>query len=134
VTACGAVSVAVAPEPLWLGSVSTCVLHMSGCGWSCALESWPPYARSRYKNGDSDAMPGYNNRDVGAGTELTVGGEEAGYRCGRGDAVATVVHCRESGNVDVAVRRRFELRRAPWRRAQLRVPGLLLLPLLFSVR
>jgi hypothetical protein len=51
------VRVVVAPEPLWFGSVSTCVFHVSGCGWSCVLESWPLYARSRYENSDSGAMP-----------------------------------------------------------------------------
>jgi hypothetical protein len=57
VTACGAVRVAVASEPLWLGNVSTCVFRMSGCGWSCVLESRPLYARSRYENDDGGAMP-----------------------------------------------------------------------------
>jgi hypothetical protein len=56
VTVCGAVRIAVASEPLWLGSISTCVFRVSGCGWSCALDSWLPNARSRYKNGDGDAM------------------------------------------------------------------------------
>jgi hypothetical protein len=54
---CGAVRVAVASEPLWFGSISTCVFHVSGCGWSCVLESRPLYARSRYENGDGGAMP-----------------------------------------------------------------------------
>jgi hypothetical protein len=98
------VRVTVASKPLWLNSVSTCVFRMSGCGWSCALESRPPYAPSRYENDDGDTTPGYKNRDVRAGTELTIGGEEAGYRCGRGDAVAIVVQCRDNDNVNVAVR------------------------------
>jgi hypothetical protein len=61
VTACGAVRVAVASEPLWFGSVSTCVFCVSRCRWSCVLESWPLYARSRYENGDGGAMTGIHN-------------------------------------------------------------------------
>jgi hypothetical protein len=65
VTACNAVHVALAPEPLWLGSISTCALHVSRCEWSCALGSRPPYARSRYENVDGDAMLGYKTETSG---------------------------------------------------------------------
>jgi hypothetical protein len=61
VTTCGVVRVAVAFEPLWFGSISMCVFHVSGCGWSCVLESWPLYARSRYENHDGGAMTGVHN-------------------------------------------------------------------------
>jgi hypothetical protein len=57
VTACGAVRVAIASEPLWLGSFSACVFCMSGCWWSYVLESRSLYAHSRYENGDGGTMP-----------------------------------------------------------------------------